>query len=408
MALYQEPFLHTYKTRITNVTESGGKFLLQMEDTIFYPGGGGQPCDTGTITGDNFEARVTEVFTARGEIFHQVELVRGTPARGEEVALRHDIERRIRLVKSHTAEHILFKSIENVLKERNQDARLMKINLTTEESSLFIDTLELNWDILFQAEEIANNIVKENREIVIHQVSKEEASRMEKLRIKVGKVKRPTVRVVEIKDFDWSACTGTHAKTTGFVGSVLITGFHTARGVYEIRFAADADKRLLELSRAARLAAHHVNKPISELSNTIIKLTEENENLKRLYRELSARSVSHAEERKIGSIMLVHNTLENAEKRQIIEQANRMLSERTVVFIANSSGDNSEIILLTSPDLAIDTPKLLLEIIAPLNGRGGGRGNFASGSVKREKLAEFTENIIRKLRVISGNDKETS
>ena len=222
MYKYHDPFLFECQQTVTNVTIEGNFLLIELDDTIFYPGGGGQPHDTGAIVSGNFKGEVTEVSKKDDTIVHKTNVLSGEVKIGDKLLLKINQNRRIKLIKMHSGEHILFKVLETVLGE----VKLVKIDLDEIESSLFIDTKEVTWDKLFIVEELTNKIINENRDLVSTIYSKEDAVNLGKLRIKPERIKSNQVRVIEVEGFDWSACAGIHAPNSKYIGNLLITKFN--------------------------------------------------------------------------------------------------------------------------------------------------------------------------------------
>ena len=78
METYQEPFLHEKNAKRTNIEEKDGFLLVELDDTIFYPAGGGQPCDTGIIKNNYFEGKVVDVSKKDDKIIHKIKVIDGT------------------------------------------------------------------------------------------------------------------------------------------------------------------------------------------------------------------------------------------------------------------------------------------------------------------------------------------
>ncbi len=150
------------KAEVTNIIAEEGYLLVELDQSIFYPGGGGQPCDLGILESGSFKGHVVEAFRKNGNIIHKVKVIEGTVKEGEEITQKIDRERRVRLTRMHTGEHILFKSLEKSLGEIS----LTKIDLDEEESSLFITAADATWEKLLHAEELANAVIGEDRQIV--------------------------------------------------------------------------------------------------------------------------------------------------------------------------------------------------------------------------------------------------
>ncbi len=221
METYQEPFLHTLNAKVINIEEKDGFLLVELDDTIFYPAGGGQPCDTGIIKNNYFEGKVVDVSKKDGKIVHKLKIIDGTLKINDNITCNHNIKRRLSLVRMHSGEHVFMGALLKTIK----DIKVDKVRLDEDESSLFVICKNLTWEQIFEAEKLANNVIKENRDIIVKEVSKEEAKSIKGLRIKLDRIKSNKIRLVEVKDFDLAACAGTHALKTSFVGNMQYSDY---------------------------------------------------------------------------------------------------------------------------------------------------------------------------------------
>ncbi len=393
MHKFQNSFLFEEKSNIKTFEVKEEFLFVELEDTIFYPGGGGQPCDRGIIRTNTFEGEVIEVFKENENIIHKIKAVNGELKEGQKADLILNKERRIKLVKMHTGEHILFKSLEINLGE----ITLNKIDLGEEESSLFIFAKEATWEKIFKAEELANKIIEEDREIIEKEHPKTDAVMMDKLRIKAERIHSDTVRILEIKDFDWSACTGTHADKTGFVGNILITKFNQAKGGYEIRFKTNVKKELFDLSKITREAASLLQTEPSTVLCSVKKLQEELERYKEKFRKFSYLLLDNYSQEKIKEINFIYNIIEEAEKKQLTDKMTSLLKEKTIICFVNKTEGRATVLLSCSLDLKLNIPEILTKALTKFNGKGGGRDNFAMGSIEerysKDILKEIKHNI---------------
>lgn len=378
---------HIYedKQKIVSVEKQDSFLLIEVEDTIFYPGGGGQPHDTGIIKNNNFNGEVVEVFKQDNKIIHKVKVSKGNLKVGEHVILKINKENREKIIRMHTGEHVFYKSLEKAIK----DLKLKKIDLDLEESSIFVDAVNLTWDDVFKAEELANSLIEKDLPIIEHIMTRDEAINFDKLRIKAERIKSDTIRIIEVKDFDYSACMGCHAKTTGFVGNILVTNFHQAKGGYEIRFKANVKKDLFELAKSARKTASFLNTSHDQVLDKIKKLIEESEQYKEKFRELSIMLLNNYKTEKIKNIDFIYAVVEDIEKKQLIDKLNELLKEKTIVCFISKQGERATIIINSSDDLKLNTPELMNKVLAKFNGKGGGKDSFAMGSVDSGKVDEF-------------------
>ena len=394
METYQESFLHEKEAKVTNIEEKEGFLLVELDDTIFYPAGGGQPCDTGIIKNNYFEGKVVDVSKKDDKIVHKVKIIDGTLKINDKIICRHSINRRLSLVRMHSGEHIFVGALLKIIK----DVKVDKIMLDEDESSLFVICKDLTWEKIFEAEKLANKIIKEDRNIIVKEVSKEEAAKIPGLRIKLDRIKSDKIRLVEIKDHDIAACTGTHALKTSFVGNILITKFNIVRGVYEIRFKTNVTEDLFELARIARLSSSIIKKDVKEVPDFIKKLIADNELKTTKIRELSSKLVQDVNEEKINDINFISNIFEDVERKQLVDHAASLVKEKTIVCFINKIGENSQLLIMASEDSEINANKLLREVMNKFNGHGGGRENFAMGSFKKEfadKALDLVRDIVK-------------
>ncbi len=386
--------MHEKNASVTNIEEKEGFLLVELDDTVFYPAGGGQPCDTGTIKNNYFEGKVVDVSKKDGRIIHKVKIVDGILKINDNVTCRHSVKKRLSLVRMHSGEHVFMGALLKTIK----DIKVNKVRLDEDESSLFVICENLTWEKIFEAEKLANKIIEENRDIIVKDVTKKEAAKIPGLRIKLDRIKDEKIRIVEVKDCDIAACAGTHALKTGFIGNFLVTRFNLVRGAYEIRFKTNISDDLFELARIARKTASIIKKDVKEVPEFIENLMQENEKKTTKLRELSASLVKEFKEEKISKINFVYNTFDEVEKKQLIDQAALLKKEKTVVCFLNKLGDNAQIIIVASEDSGFKANELLKDVMEKFNGKGGGRENFAMGSIKvdfSEKAIETVRDLIR-------------
>lgn len=388
----------SFSETVSDITERDNFLLVQLDNTPFYPGGGGQPCDTGLIKNNEFEGNVVEVYRKEGQIIHKIKPIRGTLVKGNLVEAEVNKQRRENLAKMHSAEHIFLKCLQTSFKNPD-DVSLEKIDLGEKESSVFIHCSNLNWALLFKAEQDTNKVIREAKDVKIHTVKKEELSKFPQLRIKEDRIKSETIRIVEIEGFDWSACTGTHVNNTKVVHNFVITKFlSSGKNIYEVRFKVDCDDELLFMAVSVRKTADSLQCDYLSVPKIVDSIRNENEALKKQVYSLSKQAVKDVQKEELGDYVLHWNVFDNINKKQLMQQANDLCSEkkRSIVLFINKTESHSEVILMTSPDLK-NAPELLLNTLQNLGGKGGGRDNFASGSVPLESIDNLVEEIRNKL-----------
>src|SRR5215207_1336124 len=280
---YDDPHLTEFDARVLAVeSASGGRLAVRLDRTAFYPTGGGQPTDTGTL-GD---ARVVECLDGEdGGVLHVCE--GEPPAEGALVLGRVDWPRRLDHIQQHTGQHILSQSFVELY-----GAQTRSFRMTEEMCEIDVDLEDPSDECVERAVRRANEIIWHDRAVRVHLVTPEEAARMP---LRKDSAREGELRVVEIEGFDFSPCGGTHAASTGEVGCVVARQWERAKGLVRVTFAAGV--RALEdyarANRTARATAALFSVGRDETAEAAARLQEENKQLQRRLRaaeELAARA----------------------------------------------------------------------------------------------------------------------
>lgn len=211
----EDSYLRETATIVTEVVETG----VVLADTIFYPEGGGQPTDTGTLDSPKGTATITHVAKQGNRIFHYLE--GPIPDTGDEVFIRLDWDRRYAHMRMHTAQHIVSRIVYDQF-----GAQTAGNQIREEYSHIDFAPATFQSTELPQIEKAANAIIHEDIPVVIETIPREElAERMGPDRSDLtklpGSVKQ--VRLVNVEGFDAYPCAGTHVKRTGELKGLQIT-----------------------------------------------------------------------------------------------------------------------------------------------------------------------------------------
>ncbi len=295
----------------------------------------------------------------------------------------------------HSGEHVFIQS----LIRQNKDIKVEKVELDEKESKVFVLADKLNWETIFKAEKLANDIIKEAREIGIKEIPKSEANNFEDLRVRLDRIKSAKVRVVEVKDFDVSACAGEHCSNTSQIGDFLVTGFNAlGNNRYEIRFIVDIKEELFEQSKKFRKILSLLNTDKEKAVESVNALKEKNKNLTEQIREFQKEQPLKINEEKKNSINFIYGIFENYEKLILMRKINEFVKEKTVVCFLNTSDKGTYIIISISEDTGYNANELLQKINKEFDGKGGGKADFATGFVEtkyKEKIIPALRNLIK-------------
>jgi len=396
---YNDSHLIEFEARVVDVTERvSGWTAVVLDRTAFYPTGGGQPSDTGTLNG----SRVVECIDdgERGV----VHVVQGfTPARDTIVAGRIDWARRLDHMQQHTGQHILSQAFAQLFNAPTKSFRVL-------EQSCEID-IELHnptTEVIERGVELANNVVWEDRAITIHNVSAAEAAAMP---LRKEPASEGELRLIEIEGFDLTPCGGTHAYRTGEVGMIAMRSWERAKGLTRVEFVAGT--RALADYRRANKSARDVAALFScgrdDVAQHAAQLVEENKELRRQVRALeeveagveaerlwSAASVGLDETRvadgtRVADAMrVVKHVFENRDAEFLKRVAHALISHsRTIALLGSRENDAARLVFARSPDAPGDMNGVMREACALLDGRGGGKPDMAQGGGKNvARLAE--------------------
>jgi alanyl-tRNA synthetase len=372
----KEPYQSKFKALVVEV--DGDRLMLDR--TAFYPGGGGQDPDVGTLSG----MKVAEVQSRGGSIVHKV------PGHGFQIGQEVDGEldwaRRWDLMKAHTGEHLLFSALNRLV----PDLELVKIAITPSKKS-FIVKGELTWDIVLQAETMVNQVIMTDvctEEVHVHR----DDPLVSESRVKLERIPGDQIRLVRIGDFDLAACAGVHVRRTGEIGLLLVERLGSAKpiGDHEVEFSVSdkAVHRALQLSAISLQVSDFVGAHPEDLLNALRNQVKEAERAREALRRYAKIWLASLRPETIGTISLIQAVTEGLDRKTLSEEATRKaMSPRTVCVLV----DESEKILLVvavSKDLTeLDANLLLQELLRGHGGKGGGNKAFASGGANNTDIS---------------------
>jgi alanyl-tRNA synthetase len=389
---YSDSHLIEFDARVVDVTDRvSGWTAVVLDRTAFYPTGGGQPSDTGTLNG----ARVAEcIDDGDNGVLH---VLKGSaPARGEVVHGRVDWSRRLDHMQQHTGQHILSQAFVTLFNAPTKSFRVL-------EASCEID-IELNnptSEVIERAVELANNVIWEDRTITIRNVTSAEAA---ELPLRKEPARDGDLRLIEIDGFDLTPCGGTHAYRTGEVGMIAVRSWERARGLTRIEFVAGtralADYR--KANKSAREVAALFSTGRDDAPQLAAQMVEEHKELNHRIRALEE-IVAGVEAEKLltaASQGIVSQVFEGRDAESLKKLAHALIEKpRVVALLASRDKDTARLVFARSADAPGDMSVLMSEACAMLDGRGGGKPDLAQGGGKRvDRIEETLAKISKKAR----------
>ncbi|GHU62184.1 hypothetical protein FACS189445_4960 [Spirochaetia bacterium] len=402
------PFAATIlEIRPDSADNGAGIAALILDATIFYPEGGGQSGDRGTING----IPVLDVQEKNGEILHIVTGEDGQKLSPGPAELILDRVRRRDFTVLHTAQHLLSGTI-----LRLTGAPTVSMHLGDEVCTIDVDTKELPEETLATVEEAVADAIEGNHPVIIHLCPPE---RLEDFPLrKVPPKGEDVIRVVEIQGNDFSPCCGTHVTATGEIGMLRVLGAEKYKGMTRVSFIAG--RRVLRDSRALRRNAetvsHALSVPVAETGAGVLALVEKAAQLERKLKALEEDAALHRAEallREAGVLDAASSGVA-AGKPDPLAGEGRVLTEcfpdadmEGVLRIGRAAQKRCAAVLVfaSQRDLkfaglcavkSVDIRPLLQGPMERHGGKGGGGPSFFQGQFsKAEDLAAFLQSIPR-------------
>lgn len=251
---------------VTACTEKEGRYLVELDQTVFFPEGGGQLSDKGKIN----EAVVSHVSEKDGHIYHECDKPLEV---GAEVKAVLDWRVRLDRMQQHLGEHLLSYACWKLFKTNN-------IGFHMNEDDVFIDLdKELTEEELLKAELYTNEIIWENRPVHISYMDSTEAVKLKDKMRKFNSKLTGTLRIVSVEDADICTCCGTHPPFTGMLGSVKVIRHEKHKGGCRVEFVcgsralADADKKnstLLAVAQGLSVKPEQVPDALAKLKADLL------------------------------------------------------------------------------------------------------------------------------------------
>ncbi len=380
-----------------------------LNQTCFYPEGGGQPCDLGWIKADGNHFDVVDVQKIGKVIVHKLNKS-ATFKEGSTVRGILDWDRRYSLMKAHTVTHLINGAARRVLGEHVWQSGTQK---GLETSRLDISHYsKLTQEQIHQIETKANQAIQANMEVTTTWLPRNEAEARYGFRLyQGGAVPGKDIRVVKTGDWDVEACAGTHLGHTGEVGFVKIVYSERVQdGVERLGYAVGL-KALEAVQKQESLllkVSEVLTAPIDKLDKTAEKVVKElkevNIEKRRLIKELASKESAATTEKsceaavEVNGVAIVKRDFGDAiDTNRMIQTGTEVIkrNEATVVLYYGSDGKTCRLMVMAGTDAVKNgvNAGLIVKESAPIfGGGGGGRPNFAQGGgTQTDKLKDAVE-----------------
>jgi len=398
---YTDTFLHDFEGTVTDVI-NGDKPAIKLDQTAFYPTSGGQVFDTGVLRADGGEARVDQVEeTENGEIVHYINPADVTNVRpGMKVRGTIDTFRRRDHMQQHSGQHVLSAAFERLYKMPTAS-----FHMGAETCTIDLATNGVTNEQIIRAEELANQVIFENRPVGIRFVGLEEAKTLG-LR-KLPDVGKDELRLIDISDFDLCACGGTHVRSTAQIGMILVRKSEKVKQGYRVEFVCGnralkvARKDFETLTQAGILYSAGLYEVPASIRKSLDEIKWAQKQQHKLLEELAefwAEKLSVLAEN-TGRFKLVKQVFADRDVTFVKLLAQKLSKHAGVVALLGASLGQATLVFARSGDVDLDVSALIKDVMAKVGGRGGGSKDLAQGGVpEAAKLADLIEQVAESIR----------
>ena len=367
---YQDPYLREFPATVLSCESAGEAWKVVLDQTAFYPEGGGQPADHGVLKTAGGEIPVTGVHEKNGAVVHTC----AAPAEpGTVVTGVLDWARRFDHMQQHSGEHIL-----SGILCRLYDCDNVGFHLGAEAVTIDYNA-DITWEQALEAERLANEAIWADRETEIFYPSPQELAALD---YRSKKELTGQVRIVEFPEADRCACCGTHVERAGQAGLIKVLSCQKFReGVrMEILCGARALRYLSGTYDQARTVGRRLSVKPLEIQGAVERLEEELSAAKERMADLeqTAFAALAAEQAGRGDVVLFQSPMRPDSLRRLADAVGKSCGGLAAVFSGEGARWSYALVRGDGGDIA----PLVKELNETLHGRGGGRNGFAQGSVQ--------------------------
>jgi len=392
---YEKPSAVDFEATVLDFVDDS----VILDKTLFFPEGGGQPADTGSLTvkGENRTLKVQDVQEVDGVILHKIET--GRVSKGAVVSGHIDGARRIAHTRHHSATHVVVCAARKVLGEHVWQAGAQKgekrarIDITHFKRISDVERSEI--------EMLANRIVMEDKEIRANFEDRNEAEQKYGFRIYQGGVPPgEKIRIVRIgEDEDVQACAGTHCSKTGEIGPIKILRTERIQdGIERIEYSAGeaAVKEIQSLEELIRKSASVLRVPADKLPAAVERffeewkqLRKENERLRGKIAELEPERLKR-KAKKISDVDCIDEVLPTVSVKELMNISSQVANDGYAIMLFSKEGDRGSVVAAVPPDLSarISASEWLQHVTKKYGGGGGGTATIAQGGGIKIELVD--------------------
>lgn len=371
---------------------------LLLDRTAFYPTSGGQPNDLGKIG----EANVLDVRDDGDEIIHVVDRRPGSP----DVLGCINWPRRFDHMQQHTGQHLL-----SAMFQERFGRPTVSFHLGSEMSTIDLHGPEPTEEVLEGAERAANSIIFEDRPVTVRYGTAEDLG---KLGVRKEVERKGILRAIEIEGADLQPCGGTHVKSTGQIGTLLVRRCTKMRQDWRVEFVCGgrAERAARQDFQRIRAAAEKLGCAPDEIVASIGRVLSERDAIFKRTRallerlaEIEAGQALRDAAAGTNGLRIVQRVFEDVEAEFLGYFAARVSQTENAVALLARQGCG-HMIFAQHPTAAQDMSALLKQVLAKVGGKGGGTRDFARGRL--EDATQATNAVMLARELLTGDQPAAS
>ena len=376
---YHDSFLYDFDARVVESLDHNSRAAIVLDRTAFYPTSGGQVHDLGMMVAEDKQIAITEVADEEdGRILHFAAeaLPVGTQIRG-----RVDAVRRRDHVQQHSGQHLISAAFIRLF-----NMPTVSFHMGEESCTIDLETSGLSATQAQQAEFLANEVIAEDRPVSMRFVPLEEARQLG-LR-KLPPKQTGDLRLINITDFDLTACGGTHVRATGQIGSILLRKAEKVKQGIRVEFvcglrAVDTARHdYIALTEAASLYSCHIYDVPEKVRKSLAEAKNADKARHKLLEEIAALYADQMLAQTAGTPHVITQYMPDRDAVFIKLLAQKLTAGKTpVIALLGAGAGQPTLVFAQSPGQKSNMGQLMKDAMATVNGRGGGSADMAQGGL---------------------------
>jgi alanyl-tRNA synthetase len=397
---YHDSFLYDFDARVLEAFDSNGRCAIVLDRTAFYPTSGGQVYDLGMLIANGKQIAITEVADEEdGRVLH---FTSQTLSVGTQVHGSVDAARRLDHVQQHSGQHVLSAAFIRLF-----NMPTVSFHMGEESCTVDLEASGLTASQTQKAELLANEVIAEDRPVSIRFVPLEEARQLG-LR-KLPPKQTGDLRLIDISEFDLTACGGTHVRATGQIGSILLRKIEKVKQGVRVEFVCGlravntARRDYTTLTEAAALYSSHIYDVPEQVRKSLAESKAAGKAQHKLLEELAELYAERLLAQTAGSPQVITQFFPDRDAIFIKLLAQKLTAGKSAVIALLASGAGQPtLVFAQTPGQKSTMGQLMKDAMAQLGGRGGGsadmaQGGLPAGSADIDKLTSLLQETARKL-----------